>query len=236
MGKYRDLTGRKFGRLTIIKPAGMIKGHFMWHCMCDCGKETIVRADLLQKGSTRSCGCLSREIHVQTVHHENLIGYRFSRLIVVEYAGRTKTNRMCLWRCKCDCGNEIIVRTSSLRDGSTRSCGCLQRERVIEAATTHGLSGGRKGTPRLYRIWRNIKQRCLNPKATKYHNYGGRGIAVCAEWMDFKTFYEWAMANGYRDDLTIDRKDVNGDYEPGNCRWATWQEQAVNRRKNRKVE
>ena len=86
----------------------------------------------------------------------------------------------------------------------------------------------------MYYIWRTMKQRCTNPNNYKYKNYGGRGIKVCDEWMaDFKAFYDWAVTNGYREDLTIDRIDVDGNYEPSNCRWATYSEQANNRTTNR---
>ena len=158
----------------------------------------------------------------------DLTGKKFGRLTVVGYSHKD-SHGACYWECVCKCGSPLIVRGQNLRSGHTQSCGCLQKERVAVANMTHGL----KGT-RLYRIWIDMKGRCYNPKATCHKDYGGRGITVCDEWKDnFQAFYDWAMPNGYRDDLSIDRIDVNGNYEPSNCRWATASEQQKNKRKNK---
>lgn len=152
---------------------------------------------------------------------KDITGQKYGRLTVLRFSHVDRRTRLAMWHCRCDCGSVSVVAGKSLRAGEVRSCGCLRIDRLKEVATTHGLSGGRAGTPRLYSIWRNMRHRCRNEKATKYELYGGRGVRVCEEWNDYIAFHAWAIANGYRDDLTLDRVDSDGHYEPANCRWVT---------------
>ena len=155
---------------------------------------------------------------------KDLSGKRFGRLTVL-CQDHTDNYRKIYWKCLCDCGNISIVRGNALTTGNTQSCGC----RVYESKNTkHGL----KHT-RLYRIWSGIKHRCYCKTSPYFYRYGGRGIVMCDEWRtDFMSFYNWALSNGYSEDLSIDRIDVNGNYCPDNCRWATAKEQSDNKRCN----
>lgn len=155
-----------------------------------------------------------------------LEGKRFGRLVVLKRADNTKKG-MTYWLCKCDCGNTKIVRGTHLQAGKIKSCGCLVRETSRETLSTHRLS-----KTRLYRVYCGIKARCYNPKNECYRIYGGRGITMCEEWKNnFLSFYNWAINNGHREDLSIDRINNDGNYEPNNCRWATPKEQSNNTRR-----
>ena len=147
----------------------------------------------------------------------DLTGQRFGMLTALEKVklGHSKYK----WKCKCDCGNMTYVRTGHLTSGNIKSCGCNH----FKACVTHGMAN-----TRLYHIWCTMKARCNRPTSGKYDRYGGRGIKLCDEWQRFEPFYEWAVSNGYSEELSIDRIDNDGNYEPDNCRWVKNKVQANN--------
>ena len=160
----------------------------------------------------------------------DLTAQRFGRLTVLEFVPTDKYGSF--WKCLCDCGNRIIVRGMCLKRGDTLSCGCLRKETTAKTHSVHGLR-----RTRLYNIWTLMKNRCYNPNACNYNRYGSRGIKICDEWInDFKAFYDWSISHGYSDNLSIDRIDNNGNYEPSNCRWVDNKTQCRNIRRNVLVE
>lgn len=154
----------------------------------------------------------------------DLTGQRFGHLVVLGMGGRYIApcgTRDVYWLCRCDCGNVLSVLGKNLRTGKSTNCGCIRKVTLPASRRTHGESRGR----RLYRIYQNMKTRCKRPSYGSYHRYGGRGIAVCPEWDEsYDAFRAWALANGYRDDLTIDRIDNDKGYSPDNCQWITTSE------------
>lgn len=154
---------------------------------------------------------------------KDLTGKRFGKLVVIG-----QDTKQYYWLCKCDCGNTTSVNGAKLNNGHTKSCGCLVAETFEKYRTKHNG----KHT-RLYRIWCAMKDRCYGSGENNTKNYSERGITVCDEWKnDFVAFRDWAIANGYRNDLTLDRKNNDDGYFPGNCRWVTMIEQANNKRSN----
>lgn len=156
---------------------------------------------------------------------KDLTGQKFGRLTIISKAGITK-NGGSLWKCKCTCGSYTTASTKHLQRGSTRSCGCIRRERAAKLNLNHGLT-----KHSLFSIWRGIRRRCYESKHQAYKDYGGRGISVCSEWKtNFKSFYDWAIKNGWKEGLTIDRVDNDGNYEPENCQFISQAENNVKQR------
>lgn len=231
-----DLSGERIDYITFIKKEKCSdNGHARYLCRCDCGNEFIKRKDLIMKMRIKSCGCKSaRKTPIKnstkskakgknkTKDHTDLSGKQYGRLTVLECIGSDKHHKR-LYRCLCECGKEKITTQALLKRGEVTSCGCKQKEVIFKQ---NGLS-----TKRIYAVYNSMKIRCYNKKFKQYKDYGGRGIAICPEWLGengFINFYNWAMENGYKDNLTLDRINPKGNYEPSNCRWATYKEQANN--------
>lgn len=221
MAKIKDLTGQRFGMLEVLERDYSYKKRAAWICRCDCGKIVSKIGIYLTAGETKSCG---------SHQAKDIINEKFGRLTVIKRVEDDK-HQNARWLCKCDCGNFTEALGISLRNGRTKSCGCLLKE----------VKRRRKKDKRyidcpLYWRFSRIKDRCYNINNPRYKDYGGRGIKICDEWLDkekgFINFYNWAISNGYKEGLTIDRINVNGDYEPNNCRWATMIQQNNNKRNN----
>jgi hypothetical protein len=217
--KWIDLAGKRFARLVVMKYAGRYK----WVCACDCGAVAIVHRGSLRNGHTRSCGCLKIEL-TSARSRVNLVGRRFGRWKVINYAGYRK------WACVCACGTQRDVAGSNLQQGFSRSCGCLRREQVRARFTTHGMSKTLE-----YSRWKSMKARCFNPNNKAYKDYGGRGILPIEDWGGRHSFPAYFADTGTPPPgMSLDRIDVNGGYTPGNVRWADRKTQMQNRRPRRK--
>ena len=165
------------------------------------------------------------QINVDTTN-ESCFGAKHNYLTIIGF--RPRKHNCKILRCRCDCGNEVDVTDFNWKSGRVKSCGCMAKKLLSDASSTL------EHTPdldRLRRIYNGMKNRCYNPNVARYVHYGGRGITICDEWLkDREAFISWSLSHGYRSDLSIDRIDVNGNYEPANCRWATYAVQRMNQR------
>lgn len=207
-----EIAGQRFGKLEAIRPVKKDKrGNIQWLCKCDCGSTKLVAAAYLIGGRTKSCGCMRRET-------KDITGTRSGKLVALYPTDEMKHGKT-VWMCQCDCGGTRKATVNDILFGYVTSCGC--------ANIHHGLCH-----TKLYNVWKSMKQRCNNKNNHAYKWYGGKGVKVCDEWNgshSYENFYKWAMASGYKEGLTIDRIDPDGNYEPNNCRWITISEQQRNR-------
>ena len=224
MGKALQLAGTTFGKWYVKERDTSKKGRAYWICECSCGRTVqSIPSGTLTTGSSVMCR--------QCASEKSLVGKTFGRLTVIKDSGERAKNGNILWECVCDCGKRRLVLGANLLNGQTKSCGCYSTDILKKVATKHGLSKVNGKHTKLFRAWDAMKQRCYNKNHASYKDYGGRGIDICTEWReDFEAFHDWSIANGFSDDLSIDRIDNDKGYSPDNCRWVDAKTQIRNRR------
>lgn len=231
--KAMDISGKRFGNLVVIERSENKhkSGGVLWRCKCDCGNKTEILGSLLNRGVRTNCGCkdeIARNKNGQFKSGENIkdiTGQKFGKLTVVGFD--KIINHYSYWIVKCDCGTVKSVRKDTLK--IIKSCGCEKKKQDLinlNVKNNHKLSKNP-----LYSIWIHMIQRCEKEYNASYSSYGGRGISVCDEWHDLNQFVKWAYQSGFQEgrNLSIERKNVNGDYCPENCCWIDKSKQCENK-------
>lgn len=218
--KVLDLTDQRYGHLKLVAHVrNNTNRKAIWSALCDCGNTTEVLADKARRGLTTSCGCQAKNLAVP------MVGKSFGRLKVLAFAGSTK-GRAYVWKCLCQCGKETEVNGAKLRNGHTASCGCLS----VDVGSTVNLQHGQArigAKSRAYTAWVSMLRRCTATTGKDAKDYALRGITVCAAWRSFPAFF--AEMGECPPKLTLEREDVNGNYERSNCVWASRKVQANNK-------
>ena len=213
MSKIVDITGNKYGFLTVMSFSHISKRCAFWNCKCDCGGTKIANGNSLKAGDVTSCGCRAK--------FRDLSGERFGRLTVLNF-DHVFNKRRYYWLCRCDCGTEKVIDSAALKSGATVSCGCYN----IDKSSTHKMSGSR-----IYRIHHDMIQRCKNKQI---RGYGAKGVKVCNRWSRKNGFLNFLadMGEPPSEFHELDRIDNDGDYCLENCRWVTRKQNARNRGDN----
>jgi len=223
MSKKLDITGERYGALVALYDTNTKKnGTSIWMFRCDCGKTKMLPLNHVRYGEIKTCGCRIGLKHSKRKQRIK-VNDTFGNLTVIEILGQENNKGHYLSKVKCTCGNIFITRDSFLITGKRIKCReCSKKDTQFYK---HGLTN-----TSLFSVWQDMRARCYNSNDKSFHNYGGRGIAICDEWKNnFQAFYDWAMSHGYKKGLWIERKNVNGNYEPNNCSWETQKKQARNK-------